>query len=94
MKQLLLELGIEIEAVPIYEDKKGADDLAGNPVYHKRVKHIDMRYHAIREKVTDETVIVLKIPTRANFSDVHTRAVSTVVFNTLSPFILCRVETL
>ena len=51
MKQLLLELGIETETVPIYEDNKSAVDLAGNPVYHKRVKHIDIWYHAIREKV-------------------------------------------
>ena len=71
MNQLLLKLGIETEAVPIYEDNKGAVDLAGNPVYHKRVKHIDIRYHAIREKVADGTVIILKIPTRANFADVH-----------------------
>ena len=93
MKQLLLELGIETETVPIYEDNKGAVDLAGNPVYHKRVKHIDIRYHAIREKVADGTVIVLKIPTRANFADVHTKAVSKVVFDTLSPFIVSRIET-
>ena len=94
MKQLLLELGIETETVPIYEDNKGAVDLAGNPVYHKRVKHIDIRYHAIREKIADGTVIVLKIPTRANFADVHTKAVSKAVFDTLSPFIVSRIETL
>jgi hypothetical protein len=34
MKQLLLELGIETETVPIYEDNKSAVDLAGNLVYH------------------------------------------------------------
>jgi hypothetical protein len=94
MKQLLLEVGIEIETVPIYEDNKGAVDLAGNPVYHKRVKHIDIRYHAICEKVADGTVIVLKISTRSNFADVHTKAVSKVVFDTLSPLIVCRIENL
>ena len=94
MKQLLLELGIETETIPIYEDNKGAVDLAGNPVYHKRVKHIDIRYHDIREKVADETVIALKIPFRANFADVHTKAVSKVVFDTLSPFIVSRIDTL
>ena len=70
--QLLLELGIKTEAVPIYEDNWGAVDLAGNPVYLKRVKRIDIRYHAIREMVADGTVIVLMIPTRANFVYVHT----------------------
>ena len=93
MKQLLLELGIKTEAVPIYEDNKGAVDLAGTRVYLKRVKQIGIRYHAIRKKV-DGRVIILKIPTRANFADVHTKAVSTVVFDTLSPFIVCRIENL
>ena len=94
MKQMLLELGIETETVPIYEDNKGAVDLAGNSVYHKRVKHIDIRYHAIREKVAVGTVIVLKIPTRANFADVHTKTVSKVMFDSLSPFIVSRIESL
>ena len=39
-------------------------------------------------------VIVLKIPTRANFANVHTKAVSKVLFDTLSPFIACRIENL
>ena len=94
MKQLLLELGIEVETVPIYEDNKGAVDLAGNPVYHKRVKHIDIRYHAIREKVADGMVIVLNISTRANFADVHIKAVSKVVIDALSPFFVSRCENL
>ena len=72
MKQLLLELGIQTEAVPIYEDNKGAVDLAGTPVYLKRVKHIGIRYHAILMKVADGRVIILKIPTRTNFADVRT----------------------
>ena len=94
MKQLLLELGIKSEAVPIYEDNYGAVDLAGYPVYLKRVKHIDILYHDIRKKVADGTVIVLNVPIRANFADVHTMAVSKVVFDTLSPFIVCRIENL
>ena len=47
-----------------------------------------------REKVADGTVIVLKISTRANFADVHTKAISKVVFDTLSPFIVSRIESL
>ena len=32
MKQLLLELGIEPESIPIYKDSKVAVNMAGNPV--------------------------------------------------------------
>jgi hypothetical protein len=94
MKQLLLELGIETETVTIFEDSKGAVNLAGNPVYYTRVKHIDIWYHSIRKKVADGTVVVLKIPTRANFADVDTKAVSKVVLDNPSPFIVCRIENL
>ena len=94
MKQLLSELGIEIETVPIYEDNKGAVDLAGNPVYHRRVKLIDIWCHSIREKVADGSVIILKITTRANFADVHTKAVTKLVFDTLSLFIITKIDSL
>ncbi|GMF51699.1 unnamed protein product [Phytophthora lilii] len=41
------------EAVKIYEDNQGSIALAKNPEFHKRTKHIDIRYHFVREKVED-----------------------------------------
>ncbi|GMF50102.1 unnamed protein product [Phytophthora lilii] len=38
------------EAVKIYEDNQGFIALAKNPEFHKRTKHIDIRYHFVREK--------------------------------------------
>ncbi|XP_033512774.1 secreted RxLR effector protein 161-like [Nicotiana tomentosiformis] len=47
---LLKELNLpQIEATEICIDKKSAQALAKNPVYHDRNKHIDTRYHFIRE---------------------------------------------
>lgn len=37
--------------VVLYIDNKSAIDLARNPVFHGRSKHIDIRYHFIRECV-------------------------------------------
>ena len=50
LKQLLLELNRETE-VTVYCDNKSTICLAENPEFHSRTKHIDIRYHFIRECV-------------------------------------------
>ena len=46
--------------VVLYIDNRSAVDLARNPVFHGRSKHIDMRYHFIRDCV--ERDLVVEIP--------------------------------
>ena len=41
--------------VPIYEDNNSCILLAEHPVFHQRTKHIDIRYHFIREHVQQQT---------------------------------------
>jgi hypothetical protein len=91
-KSILSELGIKIDKpVPIFIDNKGAVDLSGNPMYHKRTKHIDIRYHFIREKVGDGTVIILKISTKSNLADEHTKSVTKEIFLRLTPYIISKI---
>ena len=47
---VLSELGLTIAPITLYIDSKGAICLAKNPLYHKRSKHIDIKFHWIREK--------------------------------------------
>jgi hypothetical protein len=47
------------QLVLIFADNKGAIDLIINPLYHKRTKHIEVRWHWIREMV-DRKKITLK----------------------------------
>ena len=37
------------EATKIYYDSKSAIDIAKNPVSHNRTKHINIKYHFIKE---------------------------------------------
>ena len=44
------------EVVVIYEDNQGRMAMAHNPISHKRMKHIDIRYHYLREVVQDGVI--------------------------------------
>jgi hypothetical protein len=49
--RLVKELGIQQVGVPLYCDSQSAIYLAKNQVYHARTKHIDVRFHKIKELV-------------------------------------------
>ena len=47
-------LGIQVQVpVVIYCDNLSSIQLARNPVFHARMKHIEVHYHFIRERVLD-----------------------------------------
>lgn len=48
----LQELGFMYE-ISLFRDNQGARLLANNQVYHSRTKHIDMRYHFVRDVLKD-----------------------------------------
>ena len=54
------ELGEDADndALKVFEDNQGAIALSKNPKFHKRTKHIDIRYHFVREKVDDDQVLL------------------------------------
>lgn len=66
--------------VVLYIDNKSAIDLAKNPVFHGRSKHIDIRYHFIRECVERGEVVIKHICSEEQRADILTKALSTVKF--------------
>ena len=69
--------------IPIYCDNKSARDLAYNPVHHDRTKHIDIRYHRIREFILDGTVVVKYVKSEENPADIFTKATTSTIFKKL-----------
>ena len=59
----------------VYYDSQSAIDSSKNSMYHSRTKHIDVRYHWIREQVENESLYLKKISTDKNPSDMMTKVI-------------------
>ncbi|GJU15741.1 retrotransposon protein, putative, ty1-copia subclass [Tanacetum coccineum] len=73
--RLLEELGVELNTMAVNSDNQGVIHLSRNHVFHKRTKHINVRYHFIREVLEAKTVKVLKVGTKHNVADALTKVV-------------------
>ncbi|MCO5569366.1 hypothetical protein L7F22_023078 [Adiantum nelumboides] len=52
--RLVADLGIKVDMPELYCDSQSAIQLAKNPVFHSKTKHIDVKYHFIREVLEDK----------------------------------------
>nr|GEW30011.1 retrotransposon protein, putative, unclassified [Tanacetum cinerariifolium] len=58
MRTQLTDYGFHFDKIPMYCDSKAAIAISCNPVQHSRTKHIDVRYHFIKEKVEKENTVI------------------------------------
>lgn len=71
---LLRELHITISPMScLYSNNKSAIFLRKNPIAHKRVKHIDIDYHFVRELVTFGKLLTRFVPTTRIMVDHFTK---------------------
>jgi ATP-binding cassette subfamily B (MDR/TAP) protein 1 len=73
MKNFLQELDMKQEKYILYCDSQSAIYLAKNPSFYARTKHIEVRYHWIRQVVSSKLVQLEKIHTDKNGSDMMTK---------------------
>ena len=93
LRRLLDDLGEQQREPTLLRcDNESAIGLAYNPLAHKGSKHIEVRYHYIREQVTCGNVEVVHVRTQNQFADVLTKAVDGETYlNCLAGFGLCEV---
>ena len=78
LRQLLTDMtgNKQTKGVVLYCDNQGALALAKNPVHHQRSKHIDIRYHFVRNEVQNNTLKLEYVPTADNVADVFTKSMA------------------
>jgi hypothetical protein len=64
-------------------DNQGSIAIAKDPVHHGRTKHIDIRYHYIREKYREKLFDMVYCPTNEQLADIFTKALAQSTFKKL-----------
>ena len=74
---------VQEEPTIIKEDNQGAIALSKNPKYHPRTKHIDIKYHFIRDKIVKKELILDYCPTEEMLADLLTKPLGKTMFQNL-----------
>ena len=62
-----------------YEDNQSTIKLTANPLHSNRSKHIDVRYHSIREIVKSKIVEIKYLPTTEMIADIMTKSLGKIL---------------
>lgn len=81
LRRILEKLGhVQGMATTIYCDNSSAIKLSRNPVLHGRSKHIDVRFHFLRDLTRDGVVELIHCSTQEQVSDIMTKPLKLEVF--------------
>jgi len=69
-----------VTAVPICGDNQGSIFNASNPAQESRMKHIDIKYHFVREAVESGQVEIFFVPGTDNPADMFTKNLGRTLF--------------
>jgi hypothetical protein len=74
MIQTLADLKVNYtDPIPIHYDNTSAISVSKNPVLHSKTKHIPIKYHFLREQVTNKIVQLNYIPSTEQIVDIFTK---------------------
>ncbi|KAK8954855.1 hypothetical protein KSP39_PZI002166 [Platanthera zijinensis] len=81
MQHQLKDYGIQVSRTPLLCDSKSAISIANNPVSHSRTKHIEIKYHFLREHVERGDISLEFVKTDYQIADVFTKPLDETRFN-------------
>ena len=68
-------------------DNTGAIALSGDPSHHARTKHIDVKYHILRDYCNTDQILVRWVPSKDNVADIFTKPLPGPLFVTLRGYL-------
>lgn len=73
LRRLLVEFVPQTGPVLLLNDNQGAQKLVVSPVFHRRTKHIDIRYHFVRNAFEENLIKVEYLSTQEMVADIMTK---------------------
>ena len=87
--RILREFGcIFTKPLTMFEDNQSCIYLSKNPWDFAKLKHIDTRYHFVREKVEKQTIVFKKIGAKDNLTDVFTKPLDNKQFYNITNYFM------
>jgi hypothetical protein len=77
------DFGEEYTHVPLQFDSTSAISVAKNPVLHSKTKHIEVRYHFLRDNVEKWNIAFIHVPTHDQLADIFTKPLDQATFTRL-----------
>ncbi|SPC63760.1 related to retrotransposon protein [Ustilago sp. UG-2017b] len=75
LKQLLRSIGIATSTPTVYLDNTGCIQVSKDPAKDWKLKHIDTKYHFVRNNIQEGRVQIKYVDTKRNLADVLTKPV-------------------
>ncbi|KAJ1041321.1 hypothetical protein NDA11_001879 [Ustilago hordei] len=75
LKQLLCSIGIATGTPTVYSDNTGCIQVSKDPAQHWKLKHIDTKYHFVRNNIQEGRVQIKYVDTTRNLADVLTKPI-------------------
>jgi hypothetical protein len=67
------DVGVSFERVPLMCDNTSAISIAKNPVYHKRMRHLERRHHFLRDHVEKGDIEMRYVDTEQQLAYIFTK---------------------
>ncbi|KAI3815617.1 hypothetical protein L1987_15294 [Smallanthus sonchifolius] len=74
IQQQLRDYGLNFTGTPLFIDNNATMSITNNPVKHSKTKHIEIRYHFIRDCAEKHLFALVKVHTDDNLTDLFTKA--------------------
>jgi hypothetical protein len=69
--------------IPLQCDSTSAISIAKNPMLHSKTKHIEVRYHFLRDNVDKGKITLIHVPTHDQLADIFTKPLDQATFTHL-----------
>lgn len=79
-RQLLSNIGVKQEQTILNIDNVAAETLIKNPTFHKRTKHIDVKFHYTRELIKNSSIKVQHVKSSDQLADILTKSLTRAKF--------------
>ena len=73
MKATLSNFGLMFGKIPLLVDSTSAISVAKNPVLHSRTKHIDVRFHFLRDHYEKGDIDLIHVVSTNQLADIFTK---------------------